>query len=146
MRAPLWLAFTLIPLAHSADPAEVTIRSGAWSPRPPAISAESNLVESAVTVYDPQGRPSGGLTAADFVISDNGKPQPVTFFSELRRPVAPTASAGDMSPATALALPPESAQQARSVALFFDDLHLSGDGLQKSTQAAEKLIAAGLPF
>src|SRR5580658_10230215 len=111
MRAPLWLAFTLIPLAHSADPAEVTIRSGAWSPRPPAISAESNLVESAVTVYDPQGRPSGGLTAADFVISDNGKPQPVTFFSELRRGVTSTNSANGQSPAN-LSGPPAAAREA----------------------------------
>ena len=137
MRAPLWLAFALIPVAHSADPGEVSIRSGAWSPRPPAISANSNLVESAVTVYDSQGRPTGGLKAADFVMSDNGKPQPITFFSELRNPVASTGSSSDTN------LPPAS-HQTRSVALFFDDLHLSTEGLQRSKRAAENLIASGL--
>ncbi len=147
MRAfPLSLAFILIPLAHSADPGEVTIRSGVYYPQPPAITAESNLVESAVTVYDPQGRPFGGLSAADFVISDNAKPQRVTFFSELRRPVAPAMSAGANSPAAPSAsLPGSLPRQARSVALFFDDLHLSAVRLQETILAARKLISAGLP-
>jgi VWFA-related protein len=147
MRAlPLSLAFILIPLAHSADPGEVTIRSGPYYPQPPAISAESNLVESAVTVYDPQGRSFAGLSAADFVISDNAKPQRVTFFSELRRPVVATASTSANSPATASTSQARSLPQpTRSVALFFDDLHLSAVRLEETVLAARKLIGNGLP-
>ncbi len=139
------LAFILIPLAHSADPGEVTIRSGIYYPQPPAISAESNLVDSAVTVHNPQGHLSGGLSVADFVITDNGKPQAITFFSELRRPAAPTASTNSHTPTTVSASPGPATHQARSVALFFDDLHLSAVRLQESVLAARKLIGAGLP-
>ena len=95
-------------------------------------------MESAITVYDPKGQPVGGFTVADFVLSDNGKPQPITDFSELHGAgvAAPGAKAGDPG-----AAPP----QARSVALFFDDLHLPGAALVKAREAAAKLIAAVLP-
>jgi VWFA-related protein len=138
MRASVWLILTLMPLARAAGPPEVSIRSGAYSPRPPTIAAQSNLVESAVTVYDPKGRPAGGFTVADFVLSDNGKPQPITVFSELHGAGATASAAkpGDTGSAPA---------QARSVALFFDDLHLSSATLVKVREAAAKLIAAGLP-
>jgi len=137
MRA-LWLVLTLVPLARATDPPEVSIRSGAYSPHPPTIAAQSNLVESAVTVYDSKGQPTGGFTVADFVLSDNGKPQPVTVFSELHGGGAPAsaAKAGDRGS------PPP---QPHSVALFFDDLHLPSATLVKVREAAAKLIAAGLP-
>jgi VWFA-related protein len=130
MRAPVWLALILLPLAHSADPPEVSIRSGVYSP-PPTISAQSNLVESSVTVYDARGHATGGFTAADFTLFDNGKPQPITVFSELR-------SSTDRSPAAAAAS--AESPQVRNVALWFDDVHLSRAGLPVYRAAAEKLI------
>ena len=40
-----------------------------------------DLVNFGVTVVDKQGRPVEGLTAADFEIRENGKPQAVKYFS-----------------------------------------------------------------
>jgi VWFA-related protein len=138
--ALLWIASPTIPVAPAAGPAEVTIRSAPYVP-PATLSAQSNLVESAVTVHDRQGHPAGGFTAADFTLTDNGKPQTITAFSELRRSGA-QAKAGGLP---AAASPSSEAPQARYVALFFDDLHLAGSGLIRSREAARKLIAAGLP-
>ena len=39
-----------------------------------------NLVEVYATVTDPQGQPITGLTAADFRVSEDGAPQPITTF------------------------------------------------------------------
>ena len=139
MRALLCIAFILIPIAHSAGPPEVTIRSGAWSPPSATISAQSNLVESAATVYDPRGNPVAGLRVGDFLMSDNGKPQPITVFSELRNASASRSSDTAGNPtAASLARP-------RNIALLFDDLHLTSAALVKTREAAAKLISSGLP-
>ena len=143
MRALVCLAFALIPLAQSAGPTEVSIRSAPYIPPPPKISAQSNLVESGVTVFDAQGRAAGGFTAADFALTDNGRPKPITIFSELRGSV-PAASAAAGKTPSAAGVSADSPQP-RNVALFFDDLHLTSAGLPLYRKAAEKLIRAGLP-
>ena len=125
-----WLALALIPVARSADPPDVSIRSAAWKPPAPTISAQASLVESGVTVYDARGNAIGGFKAGDFLLTDNRKPELITFFSEQRRS-AGTSSSGPAQP--------------RNVALFFDDLHLTAAGLPIYRQAAEKLITPGLP-
>jgi VWFA-related protein len=92
------------------------------------LHAESNLVESGLTVRDSLGRAVAGLRASDFEVFDNGVPQRITAFSELRldaRPAAP---------------PPEP----KFVTFFFDDLHMGNFDLPFVKQAARKFIAKGL--
>jgi hypothetical protein len=65
-------------------PPEVRIRSAAWFPPGPVISADANLVELAATVRDRQGRLVGGLHATDFEVLDGNQPSEITFFLEQR--------------------------------------------------------------
>src|SRR5580704_5555741 len=139
MRMPVCVALILIPLAYSGDPPEVSIRSGAWAPPAPTIVAQSNLVESTVTVYDRQGRATGGFTVADFTLTDSGKPQPITVFSETVRSAGAARVAGAPNPT--VTGPAAGPTPPRNIALFFDDLHLSASGLPAYRQAAAKLIA-----
>lgn len=143
MRASVCLALALIPLAQSADPTEVSIRSASYVPPAPKISAQANLVESGVTVFDAPGRATGGFTAADFALTDNGRPQPITVFSELRGSAPATSASADRTPAAVAQS--STSPQPRNVALFFDDLHLTSAGLPLYRKAVEKLIDAGLP-
>ena len=46
----------------------------------PTIRVESRLVNVAVNVADATGAPLGGLTREDFAISEDGKPQKISFF------------------------------------------------------------------
>jgi VWFA-related protein len=140
MRAFVYLVLFAAPLAHSADPPEVSIRSAAYVPPPPTITAQSNLVESGVTVYDSAGRAVGGLTVSDFVLLDNGKPQPVTAFSELRNPANPGVASRPLSGTPGMESKPIETTPARYVALYIDDIHLLRSGLPGYRAAAEKLI------
>src|SRR5438034_11623272 len=47
----------------------------------PSFRATTRLVEVSVVVHDRDGRPLAGLTANDFKISEDGKPQAIELFS-----------------------------------------------------------------
>ncbi|MET0555435.1 MAG: VWA domain-containing protein [Vicinamibacteria bacterium] len=64
----------------------------AAQPAVPVFSVETGLVNVAVTVEDAQGRPVEGLTARDFVVSEDGRRQKVEMCARM----------GDGGPATSL--------------------------------------------
>src|SRR5438132_872999 len=47
----------------------------------PTFRSTTRLVEVSVVVHDRDGRPLAGLTANDFKISEDGKPQTIELFS-----------------------------------------------------------------
>jgi Ca-activated chloride channel family protein len=61
----------------------VLVLSGSAPPRQhqPTFKAGVDLVNFAVTIVDKQGNPVTGLTADDFQITENGKPQTLRFFA-----------------------------------------------------------------
>ncbi len=122
---------------------EVRIRSGVYTPAPPTITAQANLVEVGATVHDPHGRLATGLAESDFELLDNGKPQKIQFFSERTRDAEPAAAAGISAPRAATPAV-ESPRQPRTIALFFDDTHADNAGLQRSKEGAEKLVTTAL--
>jgi VWFA-related protein len=113
--------------AQGVDLDEVRIRSAIYAP-PPAftISVQSSLVQVAATVRDRKGQAVGGYKAEDFELTDNGTRQEITAFTELPG----TQKAGTGRP--------------RYLALFFDDSHTSGAGLQRARDAAAKVIETNL--
>jgi VWFA-related protein len=121
-------------LLRSQTPAqEVVIRTRAYTPPSTILHAESNLVQTGLTVRDSLGHAIGGLHATDFEILDNGVSQQITAFSELRADAKPAGP------------PPEP----KFVTFFFDDLHMGNFNtgsldLQFVKQAARKFIAKGL--
>lgn len=52
------------------------------------FTSSVNLVEVYATVTDPRGEPVPGLTAADFRVSEDGTPQPITTFAAGEFPVS----------------------------------------------------------
>jgi len=143
-RALPLLALALFPAGQAAQPGEVRIRYGLYAPEPPVISVEANLVELAVTVRDGHGQATGGFSASDFQVLDNGKPRPISFFSELKAP-PPSAATKSAAAAPASSVAPASAQPARSIALFVDDTHINLFGLGKAKAAAQKFVENMLP-
>jgi len=89
------------------------------------LHAESNLVEVGLTVRDRNGQSVAGLQASDFEVLDNGVPQTITAFSELRREGHPSAT-----PAAP-----------RFVTFFFDDLHMGVPGATMFTLPEVKQAA-----
>ena len=79
------MPFAAIPLIFllQSPPQEVAIRTHTYIPpqtQPAALSAETNLVESALVIRDNRRKPQGGFHATDFVVSDNGKAEEVVSF------------------------------------------------------------------
>src|SRR5271166_3117130 len=141
----MWfLSLLLAILVWQTPPQEVRIATGAYTPAPLTIVAQTNLVEVGASVQDTHGRPATGLLESDFELFDNGKPQKIQFFSEKKNatPKAETAPASNGAAAAATATPPE--RQPRTIALFFDDTHADNAGLQRSKDGAEKLVTTGL--
>jgi VWFA-related protein len=113
-------------------------------PRPPVFRATTRLVVQAVTVRDRNGNPVEGLTAEDFIILEDGRPQEVAF-AEYQRitseglppldpaqiaetPRAPD-PAGGLAPLVQpqIAAPPGGGityQDKRLIVLYFDALRL----------------------
>jgi len=67
--------FSLAAFAHAQD-------------RLPVFTAEANLQSIAVQVTDRQGRDIRGLTAGDFTLLEDGRPQKIAFFGAEEQPIS----------------------------------------------------------
>src|ERR1039458_4505931 len=75
------LALTLLAVALPA--AAQTEKPTALTPdATPTLKIQSNLVAVSAIVRDAAGKPVSGLTRADFLLKQDGKPQPITYFSQ----------------------------------------------------------------
>ncbi|MGA1981321.1 MAG: VWA domain-containing protein [Acidobacteriaceae bacterium] len=81
---PLLALLTTLPPALAQTPAATPA-----PPPPTPISADtptlkvnSTIVAVSAIVHDANGQPVSGLTRNDFVLKQDGKPQPITYFSQ----------------------------------------------------------------
>src|SRR5580658_4353611 len=121
-----FLIYSALLLHAQTTVQEVAIRTHAYTPPSAILHAESNLVETPLTVRDARGRAVGGLQASDFEVLDNGVPQQITAFSELRLDGKPAAlSSAPASGELAETVPPANVPRAepKFVTFFFDDFH-----------------------
>jgi len=72
MKQCFWLLLSSLLCAQQNPPQQTT-------EGPAKFTATSQLVIEAVSVKDKDGKPIEGLTAKDFVVTENGKPQTVAF-------------------------------------------------------------------
>jgi VWFA-related protein len=103
------------------------------------LRVETELVQTAVTVLDRQGRFVEGLRREQFEMTVDGKPQPVTFFEQVmatgvRRQLAAAPGKADTTAAAGPSSPPAT-ERGRTVFLFVDDVHLTqySHGLVRQT-------------
>jgi len=118
------------PASQAPTPGQVQVPD-----RPVVFRTGTRLVVQDVTVKDAAGRPIEGLTAKDFVVTEDGEPQDVAFVEYQRlagesgtrppTPVRAAAASGDVAPAaqpTFTVPPPGDARfrDRRLLVLYFD--------------------------
>jgi VWFA-related protein len=93
-----------------------------------------------VVVLDRSGKPITGLTKDDFQLFENGKPQPLTNFYEIR---SQTLATSEPSPAAAApsASEPSAEAKKRSVVIFFDSSSIAFFARNKAMDSIQRLMS-----
>jgi len=117
-------------------------------PQPPqqaedVLRINTELVQTDLMVFDKQGHFVEGLQRDQFELIVDGKPQPISFFEQVR--------AGSVKEQTVLATVANNAapaekttpikeSQGRTIVFFIDDLHLSLDSLGRTRKTLARFI------
>jgi VWFA-related protein len=112
----------------------------AASQQPPAFPAGVELVRIDVVVVDKDGKPVTGLKAADFEITEGGKPHEIASFEPVVvRPAAKEPGGSSTEPPRVSSSVTANPDENRYFLIFFDDVHLSA-------LSAERVRAQLTPF
>jgi VWFA-related protein len=115
------------------------------------IRAASDVVRIDVEVTDKSGKPVKGLTANQFTITDDGKPQKISTFAYSDIEKIEMAEPGDVKPVVVPVDAPttsagtadglsEQTQDRRLMVLFFDLTSMQTDDIQRAHDAALKFV------
>jgi VWFA-related protein len=107
----------------------------------PPFRSESELVTVDVVVLDKRGEPVSDLTANDFIVTEEGRPQRVQFFQPV---VASEAVKTAQAPQRSYRYSTNVGAQARtgrSFVVFFDDVHLTHEQGERAKKAIEQFLA-----
>jgi VWFA-related protein len=103
------------------------------------VRTNVELVQTAVTVLDKNGKFVDGLQREQFALMIDGKPRPVSFFERIaagsarERELATLGNPGNPSEPDAKAVAPAAARvPGRTILFFLDDLHLSADSMNRT--------------
>jgi len=107
------------------------------------LRVNTDLVQTAITVFDKNGRFVDDLDRAQFELTVDGKPRPVSFFERVTAGSAREAElAARNDPAVAStnapAIPPS--MRGRNIVFFIDDLHLSPDSMNRTKQMLRRFL------
>lgn len=72
----------------------------AQQPAPPTFRTATHLIVQTVSVKDKAGKPIAGLTAKDFVVTEDGQPQEIAFVEYQPLDAAPASSLSAETPPT----------------------------------------------
>jgi VWFA-related protein len=153
MRKTAVFALFLVAVAGSRTQ-QVGQNQNPGEPQSFTIKVQSNLVVEAVEVKDKQGHFVQGLTAKDFVLTEDGVPQTIRFcehqsLSETAKPLPPTTSASEdvkiydrlartqIAPET---MDNERYKNRRLLAFYFDMTALPPADEMRALEAAEKFV------
>jgi VWFA-related protein len=105
------------------------------------LRINTELVQTDVMVFDKKGRFVDGLRREQFELSIDGKPQPITFFEQVRAgsfKEQALAASGKAAPAPEK--PAVNESRGRTIVFFIDDLHLSLDSLGRTRKTLARFI------
>ncbi|MGE0455374.1 MAG: VWA domain-containing protein [Vicinamibacteria bacterium] len=140
------LSAVAVPLAPSAVSAQASQASPrpAPSPETPDLSfpAEVQQVVVDVVVTDKKGSPITGLKAADFAVSEDGKPQPITSFEAIQLPER-ASEVPPPKPRLSSNQSPE-AHAGRTFAIVFDDVHMAPFQAHRAKAAVAEFLKSGV--
>lgn len=105
------------------------------------LRVNTELVQTAVTVVDKNGRFVNGLTRDQFELVVDGKPRPFSFFEQVtsgtERELQLSAPGKTSDPESK---PTSAVVQGRRIVFFIDDLHLSPDSMNRTRQMLKKFL------
>lgn len=132
--------FALTPLVAALLTTLVAAQEPSARPSQPAFRTSADLVIVDAVVLGRDGRPVTNLTAEDFELLDEGKPQRIELFQ-----VVSTASTTELTNGARRRLPYSTntgvdARPTRAFALFFDDLHLTQAEGERAKEAIRPFI------
>ena len=118
----------------------------AQQPQKPAdddvLRVKAELVQSAVTVVDKDGRFVNGLSRDQFELIVDGKPRPISFFEQVTsgspREQQLTSLGKAVDPAAKTASAPVA--KGRRIIFFIDDSHLSPDSMNRTRQMLGRFL------
>jgi VWFA-related protein len=99
-----------------------------------------DVVRVDVVVSEKRGRPMAGLRREDFVVLEDGKPQPIVQFHAFERAGAASAPVPSSPPPMAEEEETEDLLPARYVVLAIDDVHMEFSSLARFRKALERFI------
>jgi VWFA-related protein len=110
------------------------------------IRVNTELVQTDVMVFDKKGQFVDGLTAEQFALKVDDKPQTISFFDRVTSGKASGESntAGGAVTNSASKPNPDATKRGRIIIFFVDDLHLAIDSLVRTRQALAEFIDHGL--
>jgi VWFA-related protein len=105
------------------------------------LRTDVSLIQTGVTVLDKEGRFVGGLTADQFNLTVDGRPQPISFFEEVMAGTAEESSnvAGNAGgrPSSTRSRP---AKPGRVVIFFLDDLHMATESMMRARKLIQHFV------
>jgi VWFA-related protein len=108
------------------------------------LRINTELIQTGVVVLDKQGRFVDGLKREQFELSVEGKPQPISFFEQVK---AGTARESERLASLSGAKTPQpeepswgNGNRGRTIIFFVDDLHLSLDSLGRTRKTLARFI------
>ena len=141
-RLGITLAFMCVLLLFALSaPLYGQTQSPSPTPQQPddVIRINTELVQTDVMVFDKQGQFVGGLARDQFELTVDGKPQPLSFFEQVRAGSSKEARLRSTEKA-APAASPVNESRGRTIVFFIDDLHLSLDSLHRTRKALTQFI------
>src|SRR5580700_8325102 len=139
------------PPAPTPAPAQQTPAQQAAHQPSSVLRSSSDLVRIDVEVTDKSGKPIKNLTANQFTVTDEGKPQAITSFSYFDIEAIETATATDDKPivvsvdnvgpnAPSADAISDALRDRRLIVLFFDLTSMQTDDLMRAHDAADKFV------
>ncbi|HXI74185.1 MAG TPA: VWA domain-containing protein, partial [Pyrinomonadaceae bacterium] len=116
------------------------------TPSPPpaddVIRINTELVRTGVMVFDKNGKFVSGLSRDRFELSVDGKPQPISFFEQVRAGTSQEARllSAARSPTAVTESPAVNENRGRTIVFFIDDLHLAPDSLARTRKTLAQFI------
>jgi VWFA-related protein len=113
------------------------------NPQDDVLRVNTELVQTAITVVDKNGKFVEGLDRGQFELTVDGKPRPISFFERITAgsPREQQLTARDepgAPPTKTPAIPPS--VRGRTIVFFVDDLHLSLDSMNRTKQMLRRFL------
>ncbi len=105
------------------------------------LRINADLVQTAFTVIDKNGRFVDGLDRGQFELTVDGKPRPISFFERVTAgSTRETQLAARNEPGTEPTKTVPPTVRGRSIVFFIDDLHLSADSMNRTKQMLRRFL------